>query len=259
MMRLLFLGTGASAGIPAIGCCCEVCRSKDPHNRRLRTSAVIQAAGKTLLIDAGPDLRAQALQHHIHHIDGVLFTHTHYDHTGGIDELRSYFFKTQQPVLCLLSETSMIDLQRRFYYLFDRPSDYTSLTTRLSFQVLQEERGTTDFVGLKIGYMTYHQGGMPVNGFRIGDLAYLSDIYDYHETIFDDLKNVKTLVISALRHDPSPVHFTVAEAVAFAKRVGAEQTWLTHIAHDLDHTSTNVHLPSSVQLAYDGLTIPFNL
>jgi phosphoribosyl 1,2-cyclic phosphate phosphodiesterase len=252
-----FLGTGASAGIPVIACQCDVCKSSDPHNKRLRSSALITTGDKILLIDAGPDFRQQALTHQINRLDGVLITHTHYDHTAGIDDLRSFYFKARRPLPCLLSVDSLNDLQKRLYYLFEDRTNQHSLIVKLAFQVLQERHGKAEFVGLPIQYVTYEQGGMAVNGFRFGDLAYISDIREYSDTIYDELKGIKTLVISALRDTVSPLHFSVSEAVAFSQRVGAQQTWLTHIAHDLDHEKTNLQLPKQIQLGYDGQTFEF--
>lgn len=257
--ELLLLGTGASAGVPVIGCHCPVCQSTNPCNKRLRASALLTVKGKAILIDAGPDLRQQALSHQIEHIDGVILTHTHYDHTGGIDELRTFNFKTKEPLLCLASDASLKDLQIRFYYLFTTKKSHESLTAKLSFQMLEGERGLTEFLGIPVSYMSFIQGGMPVNGFRFGDLAYISDIREYPQTIFEDLRGVKTLVLSALREEPSPMHFHVTEAVAFANRVGAEKCWLTHIGHELDHEKINAQLPSNIRLAYDGLKLSFSL
>lgn len=257
---LLFLGTGGSMGIPVIGCGCAVCRSPLSKNKRLRPSVAIKMGKQLLLIDCGPDFRLQALTHHITHVDGVIFTHAHHDHTAGLDELRIFTLRTGKPLPCLLSYETLQELKVRFYYIFknDVGADGVKLTTNLAIKCLEDARGETDFLGLKIKYLTYKQGGMQVLGLRFGDLAYLTDIKDYEDDIFDDLKGVKTLIISALRHTPSHLHFTVDEAVTFAKEVGAEQTWLAHIAHELEHERTNVYLPESVRLSYDGLELHFD-
>lgn len=255
--QLLFLGTGGSMGIPVIGCSCEVCKSSSPFNKRTRSAAYLTVGSKHYLIDVGPDFRMQALCHAITQIDGLLLTHAHYDHTAGLDDLRVFSQLTKQKIPCLLSRETLNEVQLRFGYLFQDPGRYPATLTRLDVRLLPDERGTVDFEGLRVHYFTYRQLGMSVNGFRFGDLAYVSDIRDYPESIFEDLKGVRQLILSALRYTPNPMHFTIDDAIAFARRVGAEQTWLTHLAHDLEHEKTNAALPSDIQLAYDGLVINF--
>lgn len=250
---LRLLGTSGSAGVPIIGCYCDVCTSSNPHNRRQRSAALLNISGKNILIDAGPDVRMQALRWEINTLDGVLFTHAHQDHTAGIDDLRIYYIRSQTSLPVLLSQATLDDIKTRFSYLFN-----ANLNTRLEFSALPNDRGSVLFQGIRVGYFTFQQLNMPVNGFRFGDLAYVSDIRDYPETIFDDLKGVKNLVISALRHTPSPMHLTVDEAIAFSERVGAQHTYLTHLSHDLDHDKTNAYLPQKVRMGYDGLVIDFH-
>lgn len=257
--RFTFLGTGASSGVPVVGCDCSVCRSSSLHNQRLRPSGLISVLGKQLLIDAGPDFRYQALRAGIQHIDGVLFTHTHYDHTGGLDELRIFYFRQKKPLPCLLSQESYKDITIRFYYMFREHMHGSNFTARLDWNVLERDRGTVLFQDVPIRYVSYSQGGMGVNGFRFGDFAYISDIYEYPESIFEDLEGIKTLVVGALRHSESFVHFTVEQAVNFSNRVGAEKVWLTHISHDLDHDETNRQLPRHIRMGYDGLEIAFKI
>lgn len=255
--KFLFLGTGGSMGIPIIGCDCAVCRSDSPYNKRLRPSGLLKILEKNILIDCGPDFRAQMLRYNIKHIDGLIFTHAHYDHTGGFDDIRIINARSKQSLPCLLSEATFEDLKMRFPYVFDTNSPMATLTTKVSLQFLESTRGHVEFLGIPIHYMTYEQGGMLVTGFRFGNFAYISDIRHYPESIFEDLKGVETLVISCLRYQPSVLHFNVEEAVAFAKKVGASQAWFTHIAHELDHELTNSRLPANFQLAYDGLEIDF--
>jgi phosphoribosyl 1,2-cyclic phosphate phosphodiesterase len=242
-------------GIPVIGCPCAVCHSSDEHNKRMRPSVLLSIQGKTLLIDCGPDFRQQALTFKINHLDGVLFTHAHHDHTASIDELRVYNLYNRAPVPCLLSQETSRHIQQRFSYLFN-PNASGQLTSKLDFQLLLSTRGTLNFLGLDIGYMTYEQGGMSVNGFRVGSMAYVTDIKHYPKSIFEDLKDLDILIVSALRFSSSPLHLSVDEAVDFARQCGAKQTWLTHIAHDLDHQHTTSYLPSNVRVAYDGLRLP---
>lgn len=254
--HFLFLGTGGSMGIPVIGCHCLVCLSPSPCNHRLRPSGLITVGKKKILVDCGPDFRTQALSHHINQLDGLLLTHAHHDHVAGIDELRIYFLRTKTALPCLLSRPTSAEISTRYKYIFDNPSN-EKLTSRLQLQLLEGAYGKTLFQNIYVQHVTYEQAGMLVNGFRIGDLAYLSDVKFFSEAIFDHLRGVQTLIISALRHAPSAFHLSVEEAIAFAHRVGAQQTWLTHISHELDHEETNSFLPPNVRMAYDGLELPF--
>lgn len=255
---LTFLGTGASMGVPIPGCPCEVCHSDNPLNRRYRSSILCRIDGKNILIDCGPDFRSQALKNHIRHVDGVIFTHAHNDHTAGVDDLKVYGFLSGSPIPCLLSKETYEDLKRRFYYLFEGEEGHNpSIKMRFDMHLLEKDRGRIDFVGVDIHYFSYEQMGMKVNGFRIGRMAYVTDIRHYPDSIFTDLKGVDILIVSALKFGPSPMHFNIDEAIEFAKKVGASKTWFIHIAHDLDHEKTNAYLPENIRLAYDGLHIEF--
>ena len=250
----LFLGTGASAGVPAIGCRCAVCTSESPKNQRLRSSGLLKIGGKQFLIDVGPDFRQQALRASVERLDGLLLTHTHYDHVAGIDELRIFNFRMKRPMPCLLSKETLADLERRYYYLFEPNTEGATMSAQIKAHLIEEEFGAVEFEGVSFGVLTYLQSGMKVNGFRCGDFAYVSDIRTFDEKqVFEALQGVKKLVLSALRRDPSPVQFNVDEAVAFAKRVGAE-TWLTHLSHSIDEGE---RLPDGIHLGYDGLEIKF--
>lgn len=254
--KLTFLGTGGSAGVPVIGCYCQVCRSSNPLNQRFRTSALLSIENRQFLIDASPDFRIQALRMGITRLDGLLLTHAHHDHTAGVDDLRPIYHQRQSPLPILLSAATAEDLQTRYYYLF-RASDEMFIA-RFQLQLLPSQMGSVIFEDLLIQYVEYTQGGMLVNGYRIGDLAYLSDIRHFSPLIFEHLKGVRYLVISALRYTPSALHFSVDEAIEFAKQLKAEHVWLTHISHELEHDQTNAYLPAHMCLAYDGLEIDFD-
>lgn len=252
---LRFLGTGASTGIPVIGCQCAVCRSKLQKNQRLRTSSLLQWEGRKLLIDVAPDFRQQALTANLSDLDGLLITHPHYDHIAGLDELRILFLRRQTPIPGLVSSSTLEDLKRRYDYLFRSPKESANLTAQFDFQVLPAARGTVHFLGIKVGYFTFTQGSVDVTGFRFGNFAYLSDICEYPQSIFEDLRGVDVLVLSALRMKPSHVHFTIDQAIGFAQKVEARSTLLVHMDHDIDHESTERYLPESVRLSYDGMEI----
>ena len=255
--RLLFLGTGASAGVPVIGCECEVCRSDSSFNKRFRPSVLINIQDKQFLIDAGPDFRSQALLHKITSLDAVLFTHSHHDHTAGIDELRFFYYKSKKSLPVFLSEETAEDIRKRFYYIFKHEPVYANMVPKLDLTILPDSVGQFLFESIPISYVSYVQGGMKVTGFRFGEMAYLSDIHDYPLSIFEDLRGVKTIVISALRHESSLLHFSIKEAIEFIDKIGAEKAWLTHMSHDLDYVLTNELLPPHIRMAYDGLEIDF--
>lgn len=256
--QFLLLGTGGSMGIPVIGCSCPVCSSDNPINRRTRPSALIKINQKLILIDCGPDFKEQALRFGLDTLDSVIFTHAHHDHSAGLDELRIYSLRSGHPIPCLLSSDTLEEFRKSFHYIFDENSAYSPFTTKFTLQLLESQRGETVFQGINIRYFSYKQGGMHVNGFRFANLAYVTDIRDYPETVFEDLRGVDTLILSALRFAPSHLHLTVDDAIDFARRVGAKHTWLTHIAHELDHDKTNAYLPENIKMAYDGLELEFH-
>jgi phosphoribosyl 1,2-cyclic phosphate phosphodiesterase len=253
--QFLFLGTGASMGIPVIGCHCKVCKSESPCNQRMRPSGLLSIDGKKILVDCGPDFRIQALKYHIEHLDGLILTHAHHDHLAGVDDLRVYSMHNKESLPCLLSQETAKNLKHRYHYFFDEIGE--KLVARMDLKVIEHERGKVNFLDIPISYLSYEQMGMKVNGFRFGDFAYISDIRDYPNTIFQDLNGIKTLVVSALRMTPSRMHFSVDEAMEFVRLVGAEEAWLTHISHDLDHEETNAYLPPHIRMAYDGLQLNF--
>jgi phosphoribosyl 1,2-cyclic phosphate phosphodiesterase len=255
--QFLFLGTGGSAGVPMIGCYCSVCMSGLKENKRLRSSGLLQVGNKRLLIDVGPDFREQALKFKIDHLDGVLITHPHFDHIGGLDDLRVYYFIDKAPISCLLSQESLDDLKLRYHYMMRPLEPGKSLCAQVEFQILEKDFGEYHFQEIPIQYMSYFQMTTKVTGFRIGSFAYVSDIRDYTDELLNSLAGVEVLVLSALRHVPTLMHFSVEEAIAFTRRVGSKMTYLTHVAHDLEHNTTNAMLPPDVRLSYDGLQISF--
>lgn len=256
--KLLFLGSGSSAGIPEIGCDCSVCQSTFQKNKRLRPSCLIKLNNKVLLIDASPDFRYQALKYQIKHIDGLILTHGHYDHTGGIDELRTFNLIEKKAIDCLLSKDTLEELKKSYYYLFQPIYKEGTLFTNLSFFELDKDFGDTKFQGINIGYISYFQKKTKVTGYKIGKLAYISDIKEYPDNIFEFLKDIDVLVLSALRPEPSPVHFNFDEALNFVNKVKPKKTFFTHIAHEVDHEKVSSTLPKNVNLAYDGLEIEFD-
>ncbi len=244
-------------GTPVIGCTCAVCKSEELRNMRFRSSILCTINEQRILVDCGPDFKQQALKYDIDQIDGLIFTHAHNDHTAGIDELRVICLRSGTPIPCLLSTDTAKDLKIRFNYIFEEKEPYAGLIARFGMQEFERDRGEVVFQGIRIGYVSYRQLGMRVDGLRFGNLAYISDIKDYPDTIFEDLKGVKTLVLSALRFQSTKMHFSVDDAIAFAQKVGAEKTWLMHVSHELDYEKGNAYLPENIQIAYDGLQLDF--
>ena len=262
--RLTFLGSGTSMGVPTLGCDCPVCTSTDPRDRRLRPSVLVQwtapndGRNRTVIIDTGPDFREQALKTRLKHIDAVLYTHSHADHIMGLDDLRPLSFASVRaggPIPLYASPDTTAVLERIFDYHFSPQSTYQT-RARVHIEPLAERVPVheAEFICVPVRH-----GEMDIAGFRFGDAAYLTDVSEIPESSFDLLQNLTTLVLPSLRHHPHPSHATVKQAVRWAQRIGARQTWLTHIAHELGHEQTNRMLPPGIALAYDGLEVAVNL
>ena len=242
-------------GIPVIGCSCAVCQSDNPRNQRLRCSLLIEVEGKKLLVDTPPDLREQALRYQINDIDGVILTHMHYDHIAGIDDLRVFNYRFEKNIPLMMHKESFANFENRYDYLLKKPIEGINQIAKFDFQVVDGHVGDVTFLGNPIRYFCYSQANMHVMGFRTENFAYVTDIRDYDESLFDELHDLETLVVSALRISDSTVHFNVEEAVQFAQRVGAKQTYFVHMAHEIEHETVNQALPKGINLAYDGMTI----
>ncbi len=250
-MKLTFLGTGTSCGVPTIGCQCYTCRSKDPRDKRLRCSALLETDTTRILIDCGPDFRQQIMSQPFRKIDGILITHAHYDHMGGMDDIRPY---------CQFGEINVYadpiarqGLLQMLPYCFEEHR-YPGVPQIQLHEIRKHELlriGDLDIIPIEV---MHHD--LPILGYRIGKLAYITDMKTIDEDEMAYLQHVDTLVVNALREKPHHSHQTLSEAVAFAKRVGARQTWLIHSSHDIGrHAEVNQSLPSNIQMAYDGMVV----
>ncbi len=251
-MQLTFLGTGTSVGVPAIGCTCKVCRSQDQHDKRLRCSALIETEATRILIDTGPDFRQQMLSQPFRKIDAVLMTHIHYDHAGGIDDLRPFCLFGEVNVYA--NEGTAHGLMQTVPYCFAEhrypgaPS--INLHAIPAHRPLQVNELTV------VPFVVNH-GKLPIFGFRIGPLAYITDMKTIDDEELSYVQGAQTLVVNALRFAPDHhAHQNVDDAIRFARKVGARQTWLVHSCHDIGlHEEVNRQLPPDIQLAYDGQVI----
>lgn len=252
---LLILGSGTSTGVPMIGCRCPVCSSMDPRNQRSRCSALIRCGGTHILIDTATDLRFQALREGVEQIDAVLYTHTHADHVHGIDELRSFNLQGDQSIPLYGSPECVATLQQTFPYIF-MSADHGGFRPRLRLETIN---GPFTIGGVPIIPLAIEHGTDQVLGYRLGDLAYLTDCNRVPAATCAALAGIRTLVIDALRFSPHPTHFTIPEAIAFARGLGVERTVLTHLTHDVDARQHGDSLPAGIELAYDGQVIPFVL
>ena len=250
-MRLTFLGTGTSKGVPEIGCTCPTCLSNDPRDKRLRVSALVETDKARILIDCGPDFRTQMLSVPFDRLDGVLLTHEHYDHTGGIDDLRPFAIFGDIDVYA--DELTHRHLRERLPYFF-REVLYPGVP-RLLFHTVEPQHSFT-IHDVEVTPLQVMHGKLPILGYRIGDLGFVTDMTDAPEETIDKLKGVDTLVIGALRQRPHATHQTIDEAIAVARQVGAREVYLIHMNHGAGlHAETDATLPEGVHLAYDGLTI----
>lgn len=256
-MKLTFLGTGTSLGVPQVGCACAVCTSGDPQDKRTRTGAVIETDGGTrLLIDVPPELRLQLLATGIDRVDAVFITHEHADHTHGIDDLRALSLARGAPLPVYSSRAVLDALAQRFAYVFDpaiKPLPGSSKPEA-------DPREITPWDPARVGDATVEavevlHGPNKVLGFRVGPVAYVTDAKTVPGSALARLRGVSVLVLNALRATPHPTHLSIGEAVQVAREVGAKMTWLTHLTHDQGHAALAASLPPDVQPAYDGLSV----
>ncbi len=252
-MKVTFLGSGTSHGVPVIGCRCAVCTSDDPRDRRFRPSVLVeQDDGQHVLVDTATDLRSQALAFGVERVDAVVFTHSHADHIFGLDELRRFNNLRGGPLPVHADAPTLADLRRIFGYAFDSPPELGGGVPRL---VPHEIAGPFRIADTTWQPVPILHGKRPILGFRIGGFAYLTDCSHLPEASRALLEGLDLLVLGALRDRPHPTHFSLAEAVETARMLRPAQALFTHISHELPHAATCARLPASMALAYDGLTV----
>ena len=251
-MTVTFLGSGTSQGVPVIACNCAVCKSVDKRDKRLRSSILIEAEDKTVVIDTGPDFRYQMLRANVQHLDAVVYTHEHKDHIAGMDDIRAFNFKQQQPMNIYADSRVQAALMREFPYVFAE-FKYPGIP-QVNIHPIDTEPfdiGSIHFIPIEVLHYK-----LPVLGYRINDFTYVTDAKTVSVTEKQKILGSKILVINALQKENHISHFTLDEAIAFAREIGAETTYFTHISHRLGkHADVAAELPPGIKLAYDGLQL----
>ncbi len=248
-MKVTFLGTGTSRGVPVIGCQCRVCQSSDPRNHRLRTSVLLESQA-SIIIDTSVDFRNQMIRYGVKRLDAVLFTHSHVDHILGLDDVYPFNIWSGKRIPAYGSEETLREIKLTFRHLFEERAypgvseiDLVPIDGKLRI-------GDLDLEPIEV----FH-GQLPVLGFRAGSFAYVTDVSHIPEESFDKLEGVDSLVLDGLRYEEHPTHFSLSQAAETAARIGARETYLVHMCHDVDHEEGNAYLPDSIRLAYDGLVL----
>lgn len=256
-MKLTFLGTGSSFGIPVVGCRCATCTSDDPRDRRTRHGALLTLDAGRVLIDAPQELRLQLLRAEVDRVDAVWITHTHADHVLGMDDLKIFCYRFRLDLPVYVPEEAMEELESRFPYFFREDAPGAEGTPKPDLHLMSFEQGVpVEILGHEFLPLAVPHGWVTAYGFRAGRLGYVTDAKLLPPATLEALKGVEVLVLNALWHgNPHPGHFNVEEAVAAAAEVGAERTYITHMTHDLRHAELSAWLPSGIEPAYDGLTV----
>ncbi len=280
-VRLTFLGTGTSQGVPMIGCTCEVCRSADARDKRYRSSALVEYGGLNILVDAGPDFRSQMLRAGVRHLDAILLTHNHKDHTGGLDDVRAFNYLERAPIRIFCEKYVEESLRQEYSYAFaekrypgvpewqivnigETPFAVEENVPEIKLEWKEDGTGYTKIPcavpeslrRVEVLPVRGKHFNLPVLGYRFGDIAYLTDMNFIPENEFSKLRGLEHFVINCVRKGKHISHFSLEEAVAVAQRVGARHSWLTHLSHQLPkHENLCAELPENIRPAYDGLVI----
>lgn len=250
-MKITILGCGTSSGVPLIGCACEVCCSTNPKNKRTRSSVLVSNNGKNILIDTSTDLRYQSLKNRINRIDAVLYTHPHADHIHGIDDMRAFNFAGGALIPCYGNKNTVDTIKNIFQYLFHKNPNESAIPL-LEFRVIDSPFRLHEMTIIPVPVL---HGSIPIFGYRIGRMAYITDCSQIPEPSEKMLENLDLLILDSLRYKPHPTHFNIEKAIEVSKSLRPQRTIFTHLTHDLDYEKTNRELPSGMELAYDGMII----
>ena len=254
-MQLTMLGVGSSAGSPVIGCKCATCSSNDPRNNRTRCSSVIALDnGKHILIDTGPDIRQQALREKLTQVDAVLYTHSHADHLHGIDDLRAFCQIQRVQIPLFGNEYTISHISQKFGYTLREPCDFWDLPV-LSATAVHEP---FDLFGVTVTPIPVKHGNGDIFGYRIGNLAYLTDVSRIPDESLALLEGLEVLLLDCLRHNAHPTHVNLEQSLAYARQINAQTTYLIHMTHELEYAALSATLPSNIKVGYDGLKVSFN-
>lgn len=253
-MKITILGSGTSMGVPQIGCQCEVCKSTDPHDKRLRCSSLLEIDNKRILIDCSPDFRQQILPLPFAALDGVLITHEHYDHVGGLDDLRS-FCRLGKDINIYAQESCANNLRQRIPYCFKPPEERYEGAP--SFNLIHITPHTPFYIGDTVEVMPIRimHADLPIVGFRIRNLVYITDMKTIPDEELPYIEEPELLILNALHHETHFSHQTIEEAVAFAQKIHAHETYLIHFSHRVSHERDQAKLPPHIHFAYDGLEL----
>jgi phosphoribosyl 1,2-cyclic phosphate phosphodiesterase len=257
MRELVILGSGTSHGVPIIGCHCPVCRSSDPRNQRTRTGVAVHTGEGTFLIDTPPELRIQLLREQIDLVHAVVYTHSHADHIFGLDDLRLFGYRLNRAVPLYCEPLVERQLRAAFSYAFDPPEPDLHLGAIPKLEIRPLGLDPIELLGETVVPIRLIHGKLPVLGFRIGDVAFCTDVSFMPEESYARLQNLDVLIIDALRDQPHATHFGIPQALEVIERTKPRRAYLTHVSHHLDYAATNARLPSGVELAYDGLRLPY--
>lgn len=253
-MKITFLGTGTSQGVPVIACDCEVCRSLDYRNKRLRVSVHLQIDNQSILIDAGPDFRQQILRENIRSLDAILLTHEHKDHTAGLDDIRAFNFRQHKPMQIYASSNVHEQLKRDYSYVFSE-KQYPGIP-QMALIEISNKPFSIDNLNITPIQVLHHK--LPVFGFRVQDFTYITDANYISDIEIEKIKGSKIVVLNALQKSPHISHFTLEQAVELIEKINPEMAFLTHISHNLGlHNEVESELPPNIKLAFDGLTLAY--
>ena len=253
-MQLTMLGVGSSAGTPVVGCQCPTCLSDNPKNKRLRCSAAIRTdKGEVILIDTGPDLRTQALAVGLNRVDAVLYTHTHADHLHGIDDLRAFCQIQKKQIPLYGKADAMQHIQQKFGYAIRAPGDFWDLPV-LSLNPVQQ---AFKFLDIEIMPIPLKHGYSDILGYRIGNMAYLTDVSEIPESSLKLLSGLDVLMLDCLRYQPHYTHINVEQSLSYASQICARDTYFMHMTHEIEYEKLSAELPAHIHVAYDGLKLNF--